>query len=159
MSKGINSGRSFFGRFKNRLRDSDGRDPGGRYFAILLEQLFYEDPAVLRDVIFPDLRISDLNGSRISTEFSLPSGRRADIALHDRNDRPVALAEVKEEDQLGEGVDKQTKAYLNYVSEMRGNGRKIAFAYVTKHLPSIKSLELLDQHGLIPSPDQNDLAM
>jgi hypothetical protein len=69
--------------------------------AILLEQLFHEDKAVLREILFPTLNLSELSESRVSTEFPLSNGRRrADLAVHNRNDQLVALAEVKENDQL-----------------------------------------------------------
>ena len=146
MSNDIASGQSFFRRFKNRLWDSHGSDPGGRYFAILLEQLFYEDKTVLREALFPTLKLSELIESRVSTEFPLPNGRRADLAVHNRDDQLIALAEVKENDQLAAGVDEQTMAYLKYISNARKNRQPIVFAYVTKHLPSRQSLEQLERY-------------
>jgi hypothetical protein len=55
-----------------------------------------------------------------------------------------------EKSRLAAGVDEQTMAYLQYISSARKNRQPIAFAYVTKHLPSGQSLEQLERYGLKP---------
>src|SRR5438309_8522293 len=99
MVRSLSAPTSFFGRFKGRLRKLDDRDPGGRYFAVLLEQAFLEAPELLGAVLFPNSRRGWIKHSRVMTEYPYRVRRRADLAFVDASDTLVALVEVKEKDQ------------------------------------------------------------
>lgn len=151
--------RSFFVRFKKRLQQ-EGSDPGGRYFSVLLEQVFYEIPEVLCKSLFPTCRKGQFRHARVETDFQYAPRRFADLAFFDLEDRTIGLVEVKEEDQLGPGTGDQTHDYLTYIKKNSTEKRPIHFAYVTKHLPSDRSSLALRDAQLRPiyySDLHNDL--
>jgi hypothetical protein len=150
MTGELNSDRTFFGRFKNRIKDETGQNPGGRYFSILLEQIFQEDPALFGSALFPNLQKSQLKTARVLPEYRLANKRIADLALINDSNEPIALVEVKEEDQLGAHVDDQTQAYLKYILKARKSKEPIQFAYITKHLPLESTLKRLTEVNLKP---------
>lgn len=142
--------RSFFGRFKRRIQQEGTKDPGGRYFAILLEQIFSETPEVLAKLLFPTCQESKFRHAQVITEFRFQPDRQADLAFLDAEDRVLGLVEVKEEDQLGPGTGEQTSDYLSYIKKTATPEAPIYFSYVTKHLPSNKSSLQLEKNGVAP---------
>jgi hypothetical protein len=72
--------RSFFTRFKERLHQEGNKDPGGRYFSVLLEQVFHEVPDVLAKLLFPACRPRQFRHPRVQTDFPYDTGRLADLA-------------------------------------------------------------------------------
>jgi hypothetical protein len=144
-------GRSFFARFKERLHQEGNEDPGGRYFSVLLEQVFRETPEVLAKLLFPTCRANRFRQARVQTDFPYNFGRLADLAFLDSEDRTIGLVEVKEEDQLGPGTGDQTYQYLKYIKKYSTEQRPIHFAYVTKHLPSENSSLVLRKNGGKPT--------
>jgi hypothetical protein len=139
--------RNFFSRFKERVQLGSGRDPGGRYFAILLEQVFYEIPDILPAVVFRLPRNRRFRATQAITEYYfLPGKRAADLAFLDANGNVLGLVEVKEEDQLTKRNTDQTRDYLSFVKK----GRR-QFSYVTKHLPAQASQKLLLSSKMMPT--------
>jgi len=143
--------KSFFARFKEHVRKEGSKDPGGRYFSILLEQVFLETPEALAKSLFPTCRTSRFRHARVQTDFQYKPERLADLAFLDTEDRVIGLVEVKEEDQLGPGTGDQTQDYLSYVRNNSTPQAPIYFAYVTKHLPSEKSNSALQKDGREPT--------
>ena len=148
---GIRAQENFFSRFKGRLKQADERDPGGRYFSTLLEEVFHEAPDALRDVLFPASRKADFQNAKVTTELKYDGTRRADLAFLDEKDNVIGLIEVKEEDQMTAGSGDQTLAYLTFIKNAEQSGRSIHFAYVTKHMPSNDSYSALLAHGMKPT--------
>jgi hypothetical protein len=102
-------------------------------------------------MLFPTCRASQFRHARVETDFPYKSGRLADLALLDPEDRTIALVEVKEEDQLGLGTGDQTYDYLSYIKKNSTQHKPIHFAYVTKHLPSKSSSLALQKEGFKPT--------
>ena len=135
---------SFFTRFKKRLTVATESDPGGRYFAVLLQQVFQESPDALRQILFPRSIKAKFSDARAFTERDHVETRRADLAFYDAQNNIIGLVEVKEDDQLAPLAGAQVDDYISYVKwEKEVNKRVVHFAFVTKHLPSRRSQEAL----------------
>ncbi len=127
----------FFSRFKSIVRDSRDQDPGGRYFSILLEEVYNEAPDLMWRALFPDVR-SGFAGSWACTEYEYAPARVADLAIFGPSDELLALVEVKEKDQNGPGGPAQLKDYLAFCAS-----EGVLFSYVTKRSPSVECLDVL----------------
>jgi len=136
---------SFFGRFRNWIRDEARHDPGGRYFSMLLKAVWGEQPRAVSQVLFPDKRSEFFESARAEVEAAYNGNRRADLGLYSADGQLVGLVEVKEDDQLAQGAESQLADYLSYAQE-----HTVPFAYVTKHTPSEACMSLLTAHGQRP---------
>jgi hypothetical protein len=134
---------SFFGRFKKRIQEETGASPGGRYFSIVLREVFHEHPEEIWTSIF---RIADPRARRAHVEFNYSEGKFADLSFFDKENRLTGLAEVKEEDQLSSHAVEQAARYITF-QRQHPNAR---FAYITKYSPSKETEALLKSHSIQP---------
>lgn len=113
---------SFYGHFKRSFikhvqLDSkrSAQDPEGRFLAICLAAALRENDG-LREALFGKQFGKHAPGavSNVDTEHTFASGKRADIALTDNLGTPLALAEIKCEDQFLPG---QLERYLKYCNK------------------------------------------
>lgn len=128
------SSASFFTHIRAKLRERSGEDLGGRYLAIILEQVIGEDPAVLR-ALFPKMSDKQAEGCRARVEWSFKDieeqNRFADLSVF-HGSALVGMVEIKENDHRSKGNRDQLARYRQY---MRKRRRPIHFSYVTKHMP------------------------
>lgn len=136
---------SFFGRFRKRMLDETGDDPGGRYFSILLEAAFNEEPGVVGKALFPSTPSNRFLSARASTEEHYRSRRYADLAVFSASGDVIGIVEVKEDDQLTKRNADQLRDYLSFSAE-----RNVPFTYLTQHMPSLACGELLKAHAKSP---------
>lgn len=102
---------NLFSRLKSHMQDQKSSYPGGRYLAMLLREVFIDEPGFAKEVFGIDSQKYDIE---LEYSFKGRQGRRrADLALLDQNTRkPLALLEIKYEDEGSRGVSAQTKDYL-----------------------------------------------
>jgi hypothetical protein len=113
----------------------------GRYLCAVLAEAINREPSFTKLIWGEDFGKS----IRAVTEFPyLSTGqRKADLAIIRQLDgEPVALAEIKYEDEQGSNAPGELTSYLTYVET-----HKIHFAYITKNLPPQKQLELFGDQG------------
>ncbi len=124
------------------VRESRDQDPGGRYFSMLLEQVYNEAPDVMRRALLPGAPTAAFAGSLARTEWEYAPGRIADLAVFGPGDVLLALIEVKEKDQNGLGGPAQLEDYLSFCDR-----EGVRFSYVTKRSPSVECLDVLQGWG------------
>ncbi len=121
--------RSFFSRWKDKL----AFDYGGRYFGAVLAEVLAHDPR-LTGILFPGLSGKGPSNCEPTCEWSFPGTerkRRADLALLSTSSRePLALVEIKYEDEKGDKNPAQIDDYLRYSRK-----HKIPVLYLTKSPP------------------------
>jgi len=129
---------SFFSRFKQSL----GSDYGGRYYAAVMTECINSDPSLAEAIFGWKFKES----FKATVEWSFPgvsTNRRADIAILEESSQILlGLIEIKYEDELLDGIDKQLDDYLRIVKQ-----EGIAFAYVTIYSPKPEHIEKLNALG------------
>lgn len=138
--------KNFFSRLKNKLN----ADYGGRYLGVLLEEIIYDYPKIL-GVLFPNIDRSfykEFEPERdVSIEYCFGRAkkkkRRADLALL-KNNKPVALLEIKYEDEKQSSVDAQLQDYLYFVEKNSKQDSPIGYTYLTKNYPPKEHIALFD---------------
>jgi len=121
---------SFLSRFKDKLN----ADYGGRYVAAVLAEAIQDEPRLIEHLWG---RIRKPPTYTITTEWCFDGQARrrfADLAILDKDDRPIALLEVKYEDHKSTRNSAQLDDYLKFC---RSN-KRVSFKCFTKHqLPDV----------------------
>jgi hypothetical protein len=131
------------GSLFTRLKKYTG-NLGGRYVSMVIQETATESPAIVR-VLFPAIKFDDKRHLLVR-EFAFETSkgkRRADLAVIERiGGGPLALLEVKDEDERTPRCHDQLEAYIAY-ARVRG----IPFGYLTKREPPEKDRGLIAKYG------------
>lgn len=139
--------KSFLSRFADKLDNNYG----GRYFSAILHEICLEDNGLIR-ILFPGIS-KDLwkdirnRNFEIIVEYAFSSSiknaskRRADLALC-VDDKPIALLEVKDDDDKLPKNFAQLSDYINFVKK----NRDVHFTYLTKHLPPKRDILIVNKN-------------
>lgn len=144
--------KSFFSRFKGKLKDDCG-DLGGRYLGFLLTEVVKEEPKILK-ILFPNLKetITKKDISKgiyeIDTEGSFDGKeqkRRTDFYVKRKGEYTyIAQLEIKWDDQ---SLENQINDYIRYAQKHKDT----SFTYLTKRRlndADVKKIKKAEQNYL-----------
>ena len=126
--------KNIFSRLKGLVK-AEGTDPGGRYMAMVLAEVFRDSPGFARQVLGIDHK--DFEVELEGSVDGRTHNRRADLVLQERATRNrIAMIEVKYEDGKTSGVEQQIR---DYISQAKKKGFR--FLLLSKSAPEQKVLK------------------